>query len=73
MDQEEFEADLEQCSDCGASIAPGADGGFSFGEGRVLCFECAIRRKGEYDEREDRWTVAPDLTGIEEVESEAET
>ncbi len=68
MEQEEFEEDVEQCADCGASIAPDADGSFVFGERRTLCFECAIRRKGEYDEREERWTVSPDLTGLEQAE-----
>lgn len=68
MEPEEFEDDVDQCADCGATSAPDAERVFAFGERRVLCFECAIRRKGEYDEREDRWTVPPDVTGLEQAE-----
>ncbi|HVW28062.1 MAG TPA: hypothetical protein VHC69_22015 [Polyangiaceae bacterium] len=71
MEQQEFEEDVETCADCGAAIAPDADASFPFGENRALCFECATRRRGEYDEREDKWIVAPDLTGLEPFEGEA--
>jgi len=67
MEQEEFDEDVEACAECGAVIAPDTDAAFRFGEDRALCFECAVRRHGEYDEGEDRWTVPPDLSGLEEA------
>ncbi|MBW2289256.1 MAG: hypothetical protein JRG80_18875 [Deltaproteobacteria bacterium] len=32
---------------------------FEFGESLVLCFDCAVRRGGRYDEALDRWSEAP--------------
>lgn len=68
MDSEEFEEGLGECANCGAIIAEGTDPGFPFGENSMLCFECAIRRGGEYDSSEDRWVVLPSVSDLEEQE-----
>jgi hypothetical protein len=49
------------CSECGASIATGRSREFEFGESLILCFDCAIRRGGHYDETLDRWSEAPTI------------
>ena len=51
--------------DCGAPIAEGADPSFAFGTRSTLCFECAIRRGGEYDAETEKWTVTPDVSSLE--------
>ena len=50
---------LAVCADCGAEIAPASDRGFAMASDSFLCFECAIRRGGRYDERLDRWDTEP--------------
>jgi len=50
--------------DCGATIAVGAEPSYPLGEDALLCFECAIRRGGQYDAPHDHWTVPPDATGL---------
>ncbi len=57
-------ADALTCSDCGAELWPDVDRAFASGPNIYLCFECAERRGGVYDSDEDRWTVAPDVSGI---------
>ncbi len=52
--------ELLECCDCAATIEPGTARAFAL-DGEVLCFECAIRRGGVYDEPHDRWLVAPKL------------
>lgn len=47
------------CADCGAEIAPSGERAYAFGEEGVLCFACARRRGGSYDEQHDRWTRPP--------------
>jgi hypothetical protein len=51
--------ELVDCLDCGAAIAPERERAFAVGDDMYLCFECAVRRGGVYDEREDRWMVPP--------------
>lgn len=51
--------DLATCADCGAEISRTQGRGYLFAGERVLCFDCALRRGGSYDERSDRWTRAP--------------
>ncbi len=53
--------ELADCIDCGATISPGRDRGFSLTQSTCLCFECAIRRGGVYDEPHDRWLVRPKI------------
>ncbi len=62
MRDEEYD-DLNQCIDCGATIAPGTDRVFALSPEEFLCFECSVRRGGVYDADEDRWTRAPTVEG----------
>ena len=57
--------DLVSCSQCGAEVSLGADRVYAITEDAALCFGCAIKRGGVYDEAHDSWTRAPDLRGIE--------
>jgi len=57
-------AELVTCSQCGTPVASGRSREFEFGEALVLCFDCAIRRGGSYDERTDRWSEAPAVDGL---------
>ena len=59
---EREEDTTEKCADCGALVNPGLDRAFAFSEDSLLCYECASRRGGSYDEIEDRWVVVPDVS-----------
>lgn len=52
------------CADCGAELWPNVDRAFAYGPDTYLCFECAERRGGVYEADEDRWSVAPDISGL---------
>lgn len=59
-------SELTTCADCGAEMTPGRERAYSFGEGSALCWACAVRRGGTYDEEHDRWVEPPaagDLPG----------
>jgi recombinational DNA repair protein (RecF pathway) len=56
--------EFESCADCGAEVTPGRERAYAFGPGSFLCFECALRRGGSYDETHDRWTVEADTAGL---------
>jgi hypothetical protein len=56
--------ELAACAECGAEIVAERDRGYQFGTGAALCFACAVRRGGSYDERRDRWTTPPDVSGL---------
>jgi hypothetical protein len=58
------QADVSMCIDCGATIWMDGDRSFASGPDVYLCFECAERRGGVYDEAEDRWAVPPDVSGL---------
>jgi hypothetical protein len=55
---------LVDCVDCGATISLGSDRGYAFGTVHVLCFQCAKRRGGRYDETLDDWSSAPDTADL---------
>ncbi len=55
---------LVSCLDCGAEIRIGPDRGFAFGERGALCWDCAIRRGGSYDETHDHWTHEPRIDDL---------
>ena len=57
--------DLIDCSSCGAEVSLGADRVFVLSEDTALCFACAVKRGGLYDEAHDTWKRAPDLKGLE--------
>jgi len=63
------EEDRVECADCGAEIAGVADGSYVLDEQGVLCFECAVRRGGQYDGPKDHWTVPPDVSGLSRREA----
>jgi hypothetical protein len=50
--------ELKICADCGAETYPGRERAYAFGAA-VLCWACALRRGGTYDEVHDRWVEAP--------------
>jgi hypothetical protein len=62
--------DLVRCLDCGVLISPATDRAYAISAQDFLCFGCAERRGGVYDEAEDRWTTAPEL-GEEPVREKA--
>ncbi len=51
--------ELATCAECGAEIAPATERGFALAADAFLCFACAVRRGGRYDERLDRWEEPP--------------
>jgi hypothetical protein len=52
---------------CGAEISLGVDRAFALSEDAALCFACAVGRGGSYSEAHDRWTKAPNLSGLRDV------
>ena len=60
------ERGLSSCADCGDEVQAEVQEAFSFGTRGVVCFECAVRRGGSYDTSQDRWTVEPNLEGLDE-------
>jgi hypothetical protein len=55
--------DLATCLDCRWQVPP-EDRVYAVGCEDVLCLECALRRRGRYDESEDRWIVAPSVADL---------
>lgn len=53
-------AELATCAECGAEIAPARDRAYALARDVFLCFECALRRGGSYDEQTDRWLTPPE-------------
>ncbi len=60
MDREELEEELI-CADCGALFWTNAYPAYLWGESGVLCFECAVKRGGEFDAELDRWVCEPNV------------
>ncbi len=56
--------ELRACADCGAEISPARDRGYGLGGEAFLCFDCAIRRGGRWDEAHDRWDGEVDVAGL---------
>lgn len=55
----------ERCVDCGAEIATGsADRSFAVTDDDVLCYECALRRGGSWDELHARWSTPPRIDDL---------
>ncbi len=55
---------LAPCADCGAETAPALERGYFVATDLVLCFDCAERRGGRWDEELARWSSDPDLVGV---------
>jgi hypothetical protein len=53
--------ELTECLDCGSVIAPAADHAFAVDSERFLCFGCAAKRGGVFDQWLDRWALPPDI------------
>jgi len=47
------------CSDCGMDVGLEESHAFASGGGVTLCWACAVKRGGEFDEDADRWRVPP--------------
>lgn len=56
-------AEYELCASCGCEVRP-AERAYAFEE-TILCYECAVKRGGVYDELHDRWTTTPSLEGLD--------
>jgi hypothetical protein len=56
--------DLRTCAECGAELTPGVDREYAFGSEAFLCYACAVRRGGVYDEAHDRWLEGADTSGL---------
>ncbi len=52
------------CVDCNEGLWPEIDRSFPIGEELYLCYDCSERRGGVYDAKQDRWSTAPDLSGL---------
>lgn len=57
--------ELTWCADCGSELDPGRDRAYGFGPEAFLCYACAERRGGIYDEAHDRWLRDPDTGGLD--------
>jgi hypothetical protein len=57
-------ATLVRCSDCGSEVRPSVDRGFVAEPDTVLCYDCAERRGGAWDEERGIWSGAPDMIGL---------
>lgn len=60
------ESEFERCADCGAEVHAARDRGYALDPENVLCFACATRRGGSYDEQRDLWVEPPDVGDIAE-------
>jgi hypothetical protein len=56
--------ELCNCAVCGAVVSPRIDRTYPFGASSLLCWDCAVRRGGNYDLIDDRWVVAPDTSDL---------
>lgn len=57
-------AELENCADCGAELQGALERGYALDARRALCFACAEKRGGRYDERRDLWVRPPDVADL---------
>jgi hypothetical protein len=52
------------CMDCGEDVGLEDSHAFEWGGGGALCWTCALKRGGVYDEKYDRWVVAPKVEDL---------
>ena len=69
MHREESER-LASCVECGATVAVGPDRSYSFGLEAVLCWDCSLRRGGQWCDEEDRWKEPPRVADLLAAEPE---
>lgn len=55
---------LMRCSDCGVEFQPASERGYTFGVRGALCWDCAERRGGRYDDLHETWVNPPNLKGL---------
>jgi hypothetical protein len=67
MHREEVD-ELARCVECDSEVAP-TDRIFAIGDQSLLCYSCAVRRGGVYDERYDRWATEPVLEAMSSAEA----
>jgi len=60
-------SDFVACLSCGAEVSLGVDRAFALTDDAALCFACAVRRGGSYNEAHDQWTKAPNLSGLRDI------
>lgn len=71
MDIDEVDG-LTECWVCNSTVSQAEDPVFPFGERGVLCFECAVRRGGAYDAKQERWVRPANVLDLpDERRSEA--
>jgi hypothetical protein len=56
--------DFATCAECGVEMEPARDRAYGVGPDSFLCFACALRRGGAYDEQRDCWLTPPDTSGL---------
>ncbi|HVP27596.1 MAG TPA: hypothetical protein VMW35_00370 [Myxococcota bacterium] len=56
------------CAACGASIFIGEAREYAYGADSALCFDCAKRRGGTWDEHLGRWAVPPEVSDLRDEE-----
>ncbi len=64
-------AEFIECLACRAEISIDRDRAFAVTEDSGLCFSCAIKRGGAYDELHDAWTRSPDVSDYASPEQRA--
>jgi hypothetical protein len=47
------------CTECGTDVGLDESHSFSGGGGVTLCWACAVKRGGVFDEKQERWRVPP--------------
>ncbi len=63
MHREEAET-LEACADCGAEISATLHRAYLFGSDGALCWECSLKRGGDYDTEMDSWCTSPRIDDL---------
>ena len=61
MDDERRDDSASNCADCGASSLARS---FPLGNDSILCWDCAVRRGGQFDAELDEWTTSPDIADL---------
>jgi hypothetical protein len=62
MEREETEQSV--CIDCGAIVYIEDEHCYLVSDDDALCFDCALRRGGQYDGVADEWVFGPDVSGL---------
>lgn len=58
------EPEHEPCVSCGRDVTAGTDRAYVVTDEEVLCFDCAVRLGGSWDEITGTWVHVPDLRGV---------